>query len=89
MKYQFFFAEVELSPIFKFTSAVGLCFVCCFSSITQSVIKEEVLRDDLKYYFMSPCEKYRARGQVPWKLGVQILKIVMITTQVVYIMAIK
>ncbi|XP_062306782.1 mucolipin-2 isoform X2 [Osmerus eperlanus] len=53
------------------------------SSITQSVIKEEVLRDDLKYYFMSPCEKYRARGQVPWKLGVQILKIVMITTQLI------
>uniref|UniRef100_A0A673A3H9 Polycystin cation channel PKD1/PKD2 domain-containing protein n=1 Tax=Sphaeramia orbicularis TaxID=375764 RepID=A0A673A3H9_9TELE len=35
------------------------------------------------YYFMSPCEKYRARRQIPWKLGVQILKIVMITTQLV------
>lgn len=44
--------------------------------------EEKALRDDLKYYFMSPCEKYRARGQIPWKLGVQILKIIMITTQV-------
>ncbi|XP_029987156.1 mucolipin-2 [Sphaeramia orbicularis] len=53
------------------------------STMTQDIIKEENLRDDLRYYFMSPCEKYRARRQIPWKLGVQILKIVMITTQLV------
>uniref|UniRef100_A0A7N9B1Y6 Mucolipin TRP cation channel 2 n=1 Tax=Mastacembelus armatus TaxID=205130 RepID=A0A7N9B1Y6_9TELE len=50
---------------------------------TQDIIKEENLRDDLKYYFMNPCEKYRARRNIPWKLGVQILKIVMITTQLI------
>ncbi|KAF5894713.1 mucolipin-2-like isoform X1, partial [Clarias magur] len=44
---------------------------------------EENLRDDLNYYFMSPCEKYRARRQLPWKLTVQILKIAMITTQLI------
>uniref|UniRef100_A0A8C6SB75 Mucolipin 2 n=1 Tax=Neogobius melanostomus TaxID=47308 RepID=A0A8C6SB75_9GOBI len=32
---------------------------------------------------MSPCEKYRARRHFPWKMGVQIFKIIMITTQVV------
>ncbi|XP_068447862.1 mucolipin-2 [Clinocottus analis] len=53
------------------------------SVLTQDVIKEENLRDDLKYYFMSPCEKYRARRHLPWKLVVQILKIVMITTQLI------
>ncbi|XP_073332481.1 mucolipin-2 [Pagrus major] len=53
------------------------------SVTTQDVIKEENLRDDLKFYFMSPCEKYRARRHLPWKLGVQILKIVMITTQLI------
>ncbi|KAM4628642.1 mucolipin-2 [Polymixia lowei] len=53
------------------------------SIMTQDVIKEESLRDDLKYYFMSPCEKYRARRQIPWKLAVQILKIIMITTQLI------
>ncbi|XP_054645562.1 mucolipin-2 isoform X2 [Dunckerocampus dactyliophorus] len=53
------------------------------STATLDFIKEEKLRDDLKYYFMSPCEKYRARRHIPWKLGVQILKIVMITTQLV------
>uniref|UniRef100_A0A8C7XLT9 Mucolipin TRP cation channel 2 n=1 Tax=Oryzias sinensis TaxID=183150 RepID=A0A8C7XLT9_9TELE len=54
-----------------------------FSALTPEVIREERLRDDLKYYFMSPCEKYRARRHIPWKMGVQILKIVMITTQLV------
>uniref|UniRef100_A0A3Q3GXK3 Mucolipin TRP cation channel 2 n=1 Tax=Labrus bergylta TaxID=56723 RepID=A0A3Q3GXK3_9LABR len=53
------------------------------SVLTQEVIREETLRDDLKYYFMSPCEKYRARRHLPWKLGVQILKIIMITTQLI------
>ncbi|CAK6958097.1 mucolipin-2 isoform X1 [Scomber scombrus] len=53
------------------------------STTTQDIIKEEMLRDDIKYYFMSPCEKYRARRHIPWKLGVQILKIVMITTQLI------
>uniref|UniRef100_A0A667X8U4 Mucolipin TRP cation channel 2 n=1 Tax=Myripristis murdjan TaxID=586833 RepID=A0A667X8U4_9TELE len=53
------------------------------SIMTQDIIKEESLRDDLRYYFMSPCEKYRARRQIPWKLGVQILKIIMITTQLI------
>ncbi|XP_037584212.1 mucolipin-2 isoform X3 [Cebus imitator] len=49
----------------------------------DSEMKEESLREDLKFYFMSPCEKYQARRQIPWKLGLQILKIVMVTTQLV------
>lgn len=53
----------------------------------DSEMKEECLREDLKFYFMNPCEKYRARHQIPWKLGLQILKIVMVTTQVIYIMS--
>ncbi|KAL6049265.1 hypothetical protein STEG23_007081 [Scotinomys teguina] len=47
----------------------------------DSEVKEGCLREDLRFYFMSPCEKYRARRQIPWKLGLQILKIVMVTTQ--------
>uniref|UniRef100_A0A8C5ATJ3 Mucolipin TRP cation channel 2 n=1 Tax=Gadus morhua TaxID=8049 RepID=A0A8C5ATJ3_GADMO len=53
------------------------------STLTPDVIKEDTLRDDLRYYFMSPCEKYRSRRILPWKLGVQILKIIMITTQLI------
>lgn len=39
-------------------------------------------RRKLKYFFMNPCEKYSARGRKPWKLMLQILKIVIITGQV-------
>lgn len=46
--------------------------------------EEQSLKEDLKFYFMNPCEKYRARRQIPWKLGLQILKIVMVTTQVTF-----
>ncbi|XP_013908074.1 PREDICTED: mucolipin-2 isoform X2 [Thamnophis sirtalis] len=46
-------------------------------------VEEESLKKDLKFYFMNPCEKYRARRQIPWKLGLQILKIVMVTTQLI------
>ncbi|KAI4579983.1 hypothetical protein MJT46_001351 [Ovis ammon polii x Ovis aries] len=47
----------------------------------DSEVKEERLREDLRFYFMNPCEKFRARQQIPWKMGLQILKIVMVTTQ--------
>ncbi|XP_059545003.1 mucolipin-2 [Myotis daubentonii] len=49
----------------------------------DSDMKEECLRKDLRFYFMNPCEKYRARHQIPWKLALQILKILMVTTQLV------
>ncbi|XP_003411164.3 mucolipin-2 isoform X2 [Loxodonta africana] len=49
----------------------------------DSEVKEECLREDLKFYFMNPCEKYRARHQIPWKLGLQILKVLMVTAQLV------
>lgn len=52
------------------------------SALSQDHIKDETLRDDLKFYLMNPCEKYGARRHIPWKMAVQILKIVMITTQV-------
>ncbi|XP_048169495.1 mucolipin-2 isoform X4 [Corvus hawaiiensis] len=47
-------------------------------------LKETALKEDLKFYFMNPCEKYRARRQIPWKLALQILKILMVTTQLVF-----
>lgn len=44
---------------------------------------EETLRRKIKYFFMNPCEKYYARGRKPWKLILQIVKIAIITVQVV------
>ncbi|KAL4656048.1 mucolipin-3-like [Arapaima gigas] len=43
----------------------------------------EDLRRKLKYFFMSPCEKFKARQQKPWKLIIQILKICAITFQLI------
>ena len=40
------------------------------------------LRRRLKYFFMNPCEKYRAKRKVPWKLILQLVKVVLVTIQV-------
>ncbi|KAE8615782.1 hypothetical protein XENTR_v10008616 [Xenopus tropicalis] len=45
---------------------------------------EEVqLRRRLKYFFMSPCDKFRAKGRKPYKLGLQLLKIMFVTVQLI------
>lgn len=49
-------------------------------SLDSKVVED--FRRRLKYFFMNPCEKYRARGRKPWKLMLQILKIAIITVQV-------
>ncbi|CAG2115488.1 unnamed protein product [Medioppia subpectinata] len=41
------------------------------------------LRRALKYYFMSPVDKWRAKGRLPYKLGLQVIKIVFVTIQLI------
>ncbi|XP_026158163.1 mucolipin-1a [Mastacembelus armatus] len=43
--------------------------------------EEEALRRKLKYFFMSPCDKYHAKGRKPYKLLLQLLKIIIVTAQ--------
>ncbi|XP_021412901.1 mucolipin-1 [Oncorhynchus mykiss] len=45
--------------------------------------EEEALRRKLKYFFMSPCDKFHAKGRKPFKLGLQLLKIIIVTVQLV------
>uniref|UniRef100_A0A6Q2X8H3 Uncharacterized protein n=1 Tax=Esox lucius TaxID=8010 RepID=A0A6Q2X8H3_ESOLU len=45
--------------------------------------EEEALRRKLKYFFMSPCDKFHAKGRKPVKLGLQLLKIIIVTVQLV------
>ncbi|XP_030636011.1 mucolipin-1a [Chanos chanos] len=45
--------------------------------------EEEELRRKLKYFFMSPCDKFHAKGRKPYKLFLQVLKIVIVTVQLV------
>ncbi|XP_074507734.1 mucolipin-3 [Sebastes fasciatus] len=56
---------------------------CRWSAQTLQTKVVEDFRRRLKYFFMSPCEKYTARGRKPWKLMLQILKIAIITVQLV------
>ncbi|KAM3604760.1 uncharacterized protein V6R79_015870 [Siganus canaliculatus] len=58
---------------------------CRWSGHTPGLESKEVedFRRRLKYFFMNPCQKYRARGRKPWKLMLQILKIAIITVQLV------
>nr|XP_033781098.1 mucolipin-1 isoform X1 [Geotrypetes seraphini] len=45
--------------------------------------QEEVLRRRLKYFFMSPCDKFRAKGRKPYKLVLQVIKILILTIQLI------
>ena len=61
----------------------------CFDATTPphwlgSPQEEECLRRKLKYFFMSPCDKYYAKGRKPFKLILQLLKIIIVTAQVCY-----
>ena len=42
----------------------------------------EVMRKRLKSHFMTPYQKYKHRGRKPWKLLLQLLKLIMLTVQV-------
>ncbi|KAM9792901.1 mucolipin-1a [Neosynchiropus ocellatus] len=45
--------------------------------------EEEAIRRKLKYFFMSPCDKFYAKGRKPYKLMLQLIKIVVVTAQLV------
>ena len=47
----------------------------------QLLREEQVMRHKLEYHFLTPFEKYK-RGRKPWKLAIQILKIIIVTIQV-------
>ncbi|RMB91371.1 hypothetical protein DUI87_32162 [Hirundo rustica rustica] len=44
--------------------------------------EEEDLRRRLKYFLMSSCDKYQARGRWPVKLVLQLTKIILVTVQI-------
>ncbi|OCT82512.1 mucolipin-3 isoform X2 [Xenopus laevis] len=58
-------------------------YCCKQCPMTDVLLMEDQLRRKLKFFFMNPCEKFRARGRKPWKLCIQILKIAVVTVQLV------
>uniref|UniRef100_A0A3Q3W2C9 Uncharacterized protein n=1 Tax=Mola mola TaxID=94237 RepID=A0A3Q3W2C9_MOLML len=53
----------------------------CGSQHARCAEEGGALRRKLKYFFMSPCDKYHAKGRKPFKLGLQLLKIIIVTVQ--------
>lgn len=43
---------------------------------------EDRMRRRLKFFFMDPIEKWKAKKRTPWKLLIQIVKIILVTVQV-------
>jgi mucolipin 3 len=44
---------------------------------------EDELRRKLKYFFMNPCQKFVAKRRLPWKLLLQLVKVVLVTVQLI------
>ncbi|OQR77875.1 mucolipin-3-like [Tropilaelaps mercedesae] len=42
------------------------------------------MRRKLRFFFMNPIEKFQAKGHLPWKLGLQVVKILLVTLQLVF-----
>ncbi|XP_054719335.1 mucolipin-3-like [Uloborus diversus] len=49
------------------------------SAVGNLSYTDEALKRKLKYFFMNPIEKWRAKGKFPFKLVLQIIKIVFVT----------
>lgn len=73
--------EVAISSCIAYDDE-GLCSYKQHPSASQELLVEDQLRRKLKFFFMNPCEKFWARGRKPWKFGIQLLKIAMVTIQV-------
>lgn len=50
--------------------------------ITSALCPREVMKARIQYHFMNPIKKFRARRRKPWKLLLQIVKIVLVTVQI-------
>ncbi|XP_072104513.1 mucolipin-1a isoform X1 [Mobula birostris] len=78
--------EKLLKPVSSYGSQDSVHTVTLHSDLSSQATldtKEEELKRTLKYYFMSPCDKYRAKGRKPFKLVVQIFKLIFVTIQLI------
>ena len=53
------------------------CMTC-----ERPLSQRQIVQAKIKYHFMNPFQKYRARGRKPWKLMIQIFKVIFVTLQV-------
>ena len=51
------------------------------SACNMTLFVEEKMRRKLKFFFMNPIEKWRAKRRFPYKFTVQVIKILLVTVQ--------
>ena len=52
------------------------------ASLQSTASQREIMKTKIKYHYMNPIQKFRARRRKPWKLVVQIVKVLLVTIQV-------
>lgn len=52
------------------------------ASLQSSPSLREIMKTKIRYHYMNPFQKFRARRRKPWKLVVQIVKVALVTLQV-------
>lgn len=52
-----------------------------FTASYNPNVEVEQFRRKLRYFFMNPVDKWRVKGKLPWKLGLQVIKIIIVTLQ--------
>ena len=53
-----------------------------FSTNNSVDDEEDRIRKKLQWFFKNPYEKYTEKGRKPWKLVLQVIKIILVTVQV-------
>ncbi|KAG5887828.1 hypothetical protein JTB14_022686 [Gonioctena quinquepunctata] len=53
----------------------------CCRNPSKPLLTEEMMRRKLQFFFMNPIEKWQARKRFPYKFGVQVIKILLVTIQ--------
>ncbi|CAG9861904.1 unnamed protein product [Phyllotreta striolata] len=60
---------------------IATCQENCCDVPTKPLLTEERMRRKLQFFFMNPIEKWQAKKRFPYKFGVQVIKIILITMQ--------
>lgn len=74
----------ELHSINSLTGEVNCPAILPCPDTPYTPHQVDKMKRKLRYHFMTPCEKYKAKKKKPWKMMVQFLKILVVTFQVSY-----
>lgn len=79
---QYSASEPLLGEGISYSSYARSKSISSISSIDNAINEEDQIKNKLKWYFKNPYQKYKDRGRKPVKLILQIIKIILVTVQV-------